>query len=177
MSRDRIITKLPDQGLSLKLYKIVCILALSAAATSSFAHHGVAWYDYSKTVTAKVTVTQFEWTNPHCKIYFDTTDSQKILRHWVVEMHPPNGLLDHGWNRQTLHAGDEVSLTFRPAKNHSTTGLLEELTLPNGITLRQNLLLLPAGQVMSIQEWTRRFALKPSDASASGARTKTGSTH
>jgi hypothetical protein len=177
MSRDRIITQFSDQGLSLKLYKIISILALSGAASPSFAHHGVAWYDYSKTVTAKVTVTQFEWINPHCKIYFDTTDSQKILRHWVVEMHPPNGLLEHGWTRQTLHPGDEVSLTFRPAKNRSTTGLLEEVTLPNGITLRQNLLLLPAGQVMSIQEWTRRFASKPSDASTSGAGPKTESNH
>ena len=33
------------------------------------------------------------------------------------------------------------------------------------------------GQVMSIQEWTRRFALKPGDASTSGARTKAGPTH
>jgi hypothetical protein len=163
----------------LKRHKItvLCALVLSGATTPISAHHGVAWYDYSKTVTAKVLVTQYDWVNPHCKIYFDTFDSQKVLRHWVVEMHPPNALLEHGWTRQTLHPGDEVSLTFRPAKNHSTTGLLEELTLPNGITLRQNLLLLPAGQTMSIQEWTRRFASKPGAASTSSAHTEAGSAH
>jgi hypothetical protein len=163
----------------LKLRNIValCVVVLSGAATSVSAHHGVAWYDYAKTVTAKVTVTQFEWINPHCKIYFDTTDNRKILRHWVVEMHPPNNLLDHGWTRQTLHPGDEISLTFRPAKNHSTTGLLEEVTLPNGVTLRQNLLLLPPGQVMSIDEWTKRFALKPASASAPATQTQTSSGH
>ena len=163
----------------MKLYRtiVTCALALSGAAAPISAHHGVAWYDYSKTVTAKVTVAQYEWVNPHCKVYFDITDSQKVLRHWIVEMHPPNALLEHGWTRQTLHPGDEVSLTFRPAKNHSTTGLLEELTLPNGITLRQNLLLLPAGQVMSIQEWTRRFALKPAASSTSAAHTEVGSYH
>jgi uncharacterized protein DUF6152 len=154
-----------------------CLLATPEMAAPAFAHHGVAWYDYSKTVTAKVTVTQFDWTNPHCKIYFDTTDARKILRHWVVEMHPPNALLEHGWTRQTLHAGDEVSLTFRPAKNHSTTGLLEELTLPNGVTLRQNLLLLPAGQMMSIQEWTRRYAPKPLTPSTSAANPQAGPAH
>lgn len=163
----------------MKLYRtiVTCALALSGVAAPISAHHGVAWYDYSKTVTAKVTVAQYEWVNPHCKIYFDITDSQKVLRHWIVEMHPPNALLEHGWTRQTLHPGDEVSLTFRPAKNHSTTGLLEELTLPNGITLRQNLLLLPSGQVMSIQEWTRRFAVKPAAASTSAAHTEVGSNH
>jgi Family of unknown function (DUF6152) len=144
-----------------ELIVISCLPGISGIAVPTFAHHGVAWYDYSKTVTAKVTVTQFEWSNPHCKIYFDTTDNRKVLRHWIVEMHPPNALLEHGWTRQTLHAGDEVSLTFRPAKNHSTTGLLEELTLPNGITLKQNLLLLAPGETMSIQEWTRRYALRP----------------
>ena len=163
----------------MKLYRtiVTCALALSGVAAPISAHHGVAWYDYSKTVTAKVTVAQYEWVNPHCKIYFDITDSQKVLRHWIVEMHPPNALLEHGWTRQTLHPGDEVSLTFRPAKNHSTTGLLEELTLPNGITLRQNLLLLPSGQVMSIQEWTRRFAVKPAAASTSAAHAEVGSNH
>jgi hypothetical protein len=163
--------------LKLRNIAALCVVVLSGAATSVFAHHGVAWYDYAKTVTAKVTVTQFEWINPHCKIYFDTTDNRKILRHWVVEMHPPNNLLDHGWTRQTLHPGDEISLTFRPAKNHSTTGLLEEVTLPNGVTLRQNLLLLPPGQVMSIEEWTKRFALKPASASAPATQTQTSSGH
>ena len=147
--------------MKLRNLSAICILIISGAANPVSAHHGVAWYDYSKTVTGKVTVAQFEWTNPHCKIYFDTVDSRKVLRHWIVEMHPPNALLEHGWTRQTLHAGDEVSLTFRPAKNHSTTGLLEELTLPNGITLTQNLLLLPPGETMSIQDWTRRFASRP----------------
>jgi Family of unknown function (DUF6152) len=163
--------------LKLRNIAALCVVVFSGAATSVFAHHGVAWYDYAKTVTAKVTVTQFEWINPHCKIYFDTTDNRKILRHRVVEMHPPNNLLDHGWTRQTLHPGDEISLTFRPAKNHSTTGLLEEVTLPNGVTLRQNLLLLPPGQVMSIDEWTKRFALKPASASAPATQTQTSSGH
>lgn len=146
--------------MNLRYVAAVCVVLVSIAAQPALGHHGVAWYDYSKTVTAKVTLTQFDWGNPHCKIYFDTIDNRKVLRHWVVEMHPPNALIEHGWTRQTLHPGDEVSLTFRPAKNHSTTGLLEELTLPNGITLRQNLLLLPTGETLSIEEWTRRYALK-----------------
>ena len=147
--------------MKLRYVAAVCVVAVSGTAKPTSAHHGVAWYDYSKTVTAKVTVTQFDWSNPHCRVFFDTIDNRKILRHWIVEMHPPNALLEHGWTRQTLHPGDEVSLTFRPAKNHSTTGLLEDLTLPNGITLRQNLLLLPPGETMSIQEWTRRYTPRP----------------
>ena len=156
----------------MKSSKLAALWAIAFLVSgSTFAHHGVAWYDYSKTVTAaKVTVTEFEWTNPHCKIYFDTIDDRKAVRHWIIEMHPPNAMLEHGWTRQSLHSGDVISLSFRPAKNHTTTGLLEEATLPNGITLRQNLLLLPPGQVMSIEEWTRRFASKRPGASVSSTQ-------
>lgn len=126
-----------------------------------FAHHGVAWYDYSKTVTAKdVTVTEFDWTNPHCIIRFSVTDARQNIQHWTVEMHPPDNLVEHGWTRQTLRSGDVVTISFRPSKNGSASGLLEEVVLPNGVALRQNVLLLPAGETMSLQEWTRRFGHK-----------------
>lgn len=152
----------------------MCAVTCIASGTV-FAHHGVAWYDYSKTVTAaKVTVAQFEWSNPHCRIFFDTTDDRNVTRHWIVEMHPPNALLEHGWTRQSLRPGDVISITFRPAKNHSTTGLLEDATLPNGVTLRQNVLLLPTGQILSIEEWTRKFASKAQGESRSSTQFRQG---
>ncbi len=146
-----------------KRYRLIALLAVALAIAPSplFAHHGVAAYDYSKTVTAKaVTVTEFDWGNPHVKIHFDTIDDQHAIQHWVVEMHPPDALLEHGWTRQSLHAGDVISLSFRPSKRGSTIGLVDEVVLPNGVALRQNVLLLPPGQTMSIEEWTRRFHRK-----------------
>lgn len=142
--------------------RAVTFLAVALGfVTPVLAHHGVAWYDYSKTVTAKgVTVTQFDWTNPHCNIRFDVTDDKHNVAHWIVEMHPPDNMIEHGWTRQTLRPGDVVTITFRPSKNGSASGLLEDVVLPNGIALRQNLLLLPAGQTMSVEEWTRRFGRK-----------------
>jgi len=119
-------------------------------------------------------VGQFEWTNPHCRIFFDSIDDRNVTRHWIVEMHAPNALLEHGWTRQSLRPGDVISITFRPAKNHSTTGLLEEVTLPNGVTLRQNLLLLPAGQILTIEEWTRRFATKAPSGNVSSTQSAQG---
>jgi uncharacterized protein DUF6152 len=176
LSRDKIVPqKLPIKGNLLKSkLAALCAIAFLASGSAS-AHHGVAWYDYSKTVTAsKVTVTAFEWSNPHCKIYFDTTDDRKVVRHWIVEMHPPNALLEHGWTRQALHSGDVISLRFRPAKNHTNAGLLDEVTLPNGVTLRQNVLLLPPGQVMSIEEWTRKFASKAPGVNLSPTQSEPG---
>ena len=91
------------------------LLGISHAA---LAHHGVAAYDYSRTVVAKnMTVTQWDWVNPHCKIHFDVSDDKYNVQHWSVEMHPPEALLEHGWTRQSLHTGDVISLSFRPAKD------------------------------------------------------------
>ncbi len=132
------------------------LIGLLIASQPLLAHHGVAAYDYKTTITAKVTVTQFEWSNPHCKILFDVMDEKHNVEHWAVEMHPPADMTEHGWTRQTLAAGDAITLSFRPAKDGSTTGLLESVVLPNGIELHQNLLLLPPGEKLSIQQWERR---------------------
>jgi len=103
-----------------------------------------------------VTVTRFDWINPHCKIRFDVTGDNGTVEHWSVEMHPPAELIDHGWTRQTLSPGDVVTLSFRPAKDGAPGGLLEKAVLANGIELQQNALLLPSGEILSIQQWRRK---------------------
>ena len=130
------------------------LLVLLGVPSAAFAHHGVAAYDYSKTVIAKnVTVTEWDWMNPHCKIHFDITDDHHNVQHWSVEMHPPDALMEHGWTRQSIHTGDVISVSFRPAKDFSTSGLLIQVTLANGFELVQNLLLEPPGKTMTLQEW------------------------
>jgi len=151
-----------QQPISILTWAICCLLIVFLCVPgAAFAHHGVSAYDYSTTIVAKnVTVTQWDWTNPHCKIHFDVTDDRHTVQHWSVEMHPPEMLLEHGWTRQSLHTGDVISLTFRPAKDFSASGLLDEVTLPNGIQLVQNLLRLPAGKTMNMQEWANFIAHK-----------------
>lgn len=137
------------------------LLLFLCVSTALSAHHGVAAYDYSRTVVAKnVTVTQWDWMNPHCKIHFDVTDDHHNVQHWSVEMHPPEMLLEHGWTRQSLHTGDVISLSFRPAKDFSPAGLLDVVTLPNGMELVQNTLRLPEGKTMNLQEWANFIARK-----------------
>ena len=153
---DRLRRFSPMLGLSWRL-----LLALLSVSIAAQAHHGVAAYDYSKTVVAKnVTVTQWDWVNPHCKIHFDVTDDRHNVQHWSVEMHPPEALLEHGWTRQSLHTGDVISLSFRPAKDFSAAGLLVDVTLPNGFQLVQNLLVLPVGKTYSMPEWANFIARK-----------------
>ncbi len=137
------------------------LLVFLSVPNTALGHHGVAAYDYSKTIMAKnVTVIQWDWVNPHCKIHFDVTDDRHNVQHWSVEMHPPEALLEHGWTRQSLHPGDVIAISFRPAKDFSTSGLLINVTLPNGFQLVQNLLLEPAGKTMTLQEWANYISRK-----------------
>jgi hypothetical protein len=41
-------------------------------------------------------------------------------------------LVHAGWNRNSLKPGDQVTLVAVPAKNGSTVGLLQKLTLADG---------------------------------------------
>jgi Family of unknown function (DUF6152) len=140
----------------MKFWGFAIILAVIGFGPSAAqAHHGVADYDYRKTVIAKVKVTRFEWANPHCKIHFDATDNKGKVEEWVIEAHPPSNMTEHGWTRQSLRPGDEVTLHFRPGKYFGPDGLLIKAELQDGQELLQNLLLLPVGDAYTLAEWQK----------------------
>ena len=49
----------------------VFAVGLFVVSIPLLAHHGVAGYDLTKTVTVHGTVTKFDWSNPHCVIHMD----------------------------------------------------------------------------------------------------------
>jgi len=103
---------------------LVLVAALLPASAPVFAHHGNAQYDlqHSKTLTA--TVVSFVWSNPHCILGFDSKDDKGSVTHWFVEMHNPILMTRAGWTSKTLKPGDEIQVTFHPAKNGSGSGQL-----------------------------------------------------
>jgi hypothetical protein len=89
-----------------------------------FAHHGTPAYDLAKTITSKATVTSMEWNNPHCLLHFDIRDVKGIVHHWTVELYNPLYMTRAGWSKDTLRAGDEINISFHPAKNGATNGIV-----------------------------------------------------
>jgi hypothetical protein len=83
-----------------------------AAALPAQAHHSFpAEYDASKPVTLTGTVTKVEWTNPHIFIYIDVPDEKTGTPvNWALELGGPNSLLRLGWKRDSLKAGDMVTV-------------------------------------------------------------------
>jgi hypothetical protein len=111
--------------MKINLLKIIATLAcLSLATSSSFAHHGSSAYDFTKLITAKATVTSLNWGNPHCTLKFDTKEEQGAVTTWTLEMYNPLWMARAGWTKDTLKPGDEILVTFHPAKNGSGNGYI-----------------------------------------------------
>jgi uncharacterized protein DUF6152 len=111
---------------------VATVLLLSIAG-SAFAHHGFqSWFDMSRSVTVKGTVTAFDWTNPHAYIYLDVKDEKGAVVKWSAELGAVAMLSRAGWRKDTVKPGDEVTMTGNPAKEGKPMLHLEKIVLANG---------------------------------------------
>ncbi len=121
------------------LASAVLAFGIVAFCVPLFAHHGTSAYDYSKTLTEKATIANFTWANPHCQIEFDFKDENGAAQHWNIEAFNPAMLRRDGWTngRGSLKPGDEVTISFHPAKNGMKVGILDKVVLADGQVLKQ----------------------------------------
>jgi hypothetical protein len=96
------------------------------------AHHSTAEFDYTKQVTIKGTVKEVQWTNPHSYIQLmvDGDGAEKIQ--WSVEIGSPSLNINMGWRKNSVKAGDVVTLNLSPARNGKPLGTLRVLTFADG---------------------------------------------
>ena len=108
-------------------------VALVALTAPAFAHHSFAMFDATKTVTLQGTVKEFEWTNPHSWLRVNVTDekSGKPML-WALELSSPARLVTMGMKSDSVHPGDQVSVTFHPMKDGTRGGQFIQATLPGG---------------------------------------------
>src|SRR5262245_1383210 len=105
------------------------------SSTAMFAHHGPGIsHDLTKTpITKKATVTEYKWANPHIQIFIDIKDDNGKVESWSIEGNSPYNWARMGWNRKTLKAGEEITITFYPSKVPDThAGVIAKAILPNG---------------------------------------------
>ena len=63
----------------------VLMVGVLAISVPMFAHHGAAQFDVGKKFTAKGTVTEWFWANPHCFLKFDVKGENGEVVHWIAE--------------------------------------------------------------------------------------------
>ncbi len=116
---------------------IVCAVTFSG---SLFAHHGGSAYDRSKLTNFKATITDFRYINPHVQIFFDAKNDKGTVVHWNCESINPGMLSKQGWSKNTLKAGDHVTIAAFPAREGAPVCLLQKVVLADGKTLDSVLL-------------------------------------
>jgi hypothetical protein len=105
-------------------------VAALAGAVPAMAHHSFAIYDRTKTLTLVGEVKSFQWTNPHCVIWFVVKPAGGgDPQDWGVETTSPGVLTRSGWTRNSIKAGDKVSVVFNPLRDGSHGGGLNSVTL------------------------------------------------
>jgi len=110
----------------------VPLLALLLLTVPLIAHHGTGGiYDMSKSVTLKGTVTMFKFVNPHVLVYLDVQGKAGTVN-WTAEGPPVINWTRTGWNRNSIKAGDQVTVTLYPAKNGKPEGVLAKMVTANG---------------------------------------------
>ena len=110
----------------MKRYRLNILIAAAAlllVGIPLWAHHGNAAYDDKNPITIKGTVTEFAWTNPHVQIYLDVKDDKGGVVHWSVETYSPGKLVRAGWTKDSVKAGDQVSINLIPGEEWSARGL------------------------------------------------------
>jgi hypothetical protein len=101
------------------------------------AHHGTAnLYDYSHRITGKAVVTELLWTNPHAQLYFDIKDNAGNVVNWGVELNSPGNLIKLGWIKSSFKPGEEITVTFVPAREGRTIGACGDFVKADGRKLR-----------------------------------------
>ena len=90
---------------------LLLVGTLATGGSPALAHHSfAAQYDRAKPHTISGTVTKMEWQNPHIYFYVNVKDADGTEAEWAVEGQAPNGLYRQGWRRDTLKAGDLVTV-------------------------------------------------------------------
>jgi len=110
---------------ALRLLAFAGLAAVLLTALPADAHHSFAMFDFTRTVTIRGTVKEFQWTNPHVVLWVNVPgkDPQKPDV-WWLEMTSPGNLTRGGWSRKVLNAGDKVEVDLNPLRNGNLGGAL-----------------------------------------------------
>jgi hypothetical protein len=113
--------------------RTLIIVLLFGAAIPAFGHHSfAAEFDDKQPVTLDGTVAKFDFMNPHSWIYLDVTKPDGTVERWSVETGSTNALFRRGWRKDSLRAGDHVTIDAYRAKDGSRTANASQVKLPDG---------------------------------------------
>lgn len=107
---------------------LVCFLGVSGAS----AHHSIVEFDYTRAFAVTGKVKELQWTNPHSwvQVLVENKAGEKV--EFGFELGAPVFNIRMGWRKDSIVAGDIVTVVYCPARNGTPRGTLIHLYLPSG---------------------------------------------
>jgi len=108
----------------------VAFAAAALSTSAAWAHHSFAMFDFSRTVTIKGSVKEFQWANPHVILWVDpeAKPGEKPAP-WFAELTSPGNLTRVGWDKRAFKGGDKVELVIHPLRDGKSGGAFKQATL------------------------------------------------
>jgi Family of unknown function (DUF6152) len=109
-------------------------LLFIASSSSAFAHHSFAMFDSTKSQSKQGVIREVQWTNPHVWVRLAVQeDGREVV--YSYEAAAVAVLKRVGWQRDSVKAGDRVTVVGHPYKDGRPGGSIDHLVLPDGQTL------------------------------------------
>jgi hypothetical protein len=112
----------------------VCLLAAAAEAHHSFAAEFLG--DQTLTIEGKVSEVWFK--NPHVRYYVEIETDDGGTETWDVRTSSPTILVRRGWSRDTIAAGDKVTIEGFLGRDGRKLLSLIQIELPDGTVLHHS---------------------------------------
>lgn len=114
----------------------IAAVALAIVALGVFrpapAHHSVANFDFTRSVTVSGTVSYFSFTNPHSFIDLEVTDARGTKRAYKMFTVARVVMTRTGWAVGDLKVGDRVTITGSPDRKDPTYMYLNHIEFAGG---------------------------------------------
>ncbi len=115
---------------------VTCLAVASASVAPAFAHHTVAnTFDVKKLVSVTGTVTSIDWKYPHVIYHIAVPDTGGGAVEWEIESRHPQGMQRAGIDKETIKAGDRVTMNVMLARDGSRHAATASIVLANGRVL------------------------------------------
>ena len=112
---------------------IIAAALIVVAAPPVFAHHSfAAEFDAAKPINVTGSLTKLDWINPHARLFIDVKGADGKIANWEIELGPPAILLRNGWTKNSVKAGDVLTVNGSLAKDGTNLANARTVTLSDG---------------------------------------------
>ena len=116
---------------------LVCVVLCGfMTAGSLLAHHSLAGvYDMKKEMELSGSLESLKFVNPHGSLTVAVKNADGTTKSWALTLGSATALAQRGIGKtgpNALHAGDNITVKFLPAKDGSPLGFLKTVVMPDG---------------------------------------------